>query len=106
MGYQPYAGVPGGGHQFCVLRLPFIVINAVALLCFFARTEFRSKALRKGIAVLSPAALGGVYHPCASPGVELCAAGLPDLAAAYPCVADAPVGGGAGLWHLSGLLAD
>ena len=59
-------GYPAGGTSFVSYVSPFIVINAVALLCFFARTEFRSKALRKGIAVLSPAALG-VYiihvHP-------------------------------------------
>ena len=59
-------GYPAGGTSFVSYVSPFIVINAVSLLCFFARTEFRSKALRKGIAVLSPAALG-VYiihvHP-------------------------------------------
>ena len=63
-------GYPAGGTSFVSYVSPFIVINAVALLCFFARTEFRSKALRKGIAVLSPAALEAPFPSGGPPGEE------------------------------------
>ena len=59
-------GYPAGGTSFVSYVSPLIVANAVALLCFFARTEFRGRGMGKLIALLSPAALG-VYlihvHP-------------------------------------------
>ena len=59
-------GYPAGGTSFVSYVSPLIVGNAVALLCFFARTEFRGRGMGKLIALLSPAALG-VYlihvHP-------------------------------------------
>lgn len=99
-------GYPAGGHQFCVLRLPLHCDQRRGSAVLFCTDGVSQQGAAKGDRRALSGGPGGVYHPCASPGVELCAAGLPDLCCGLSCVADAPVGGGAGLWHLSDLLAD
>lgn len=57
-GTNALLGYPTAGKSFTGYISPLIVANAIALLCFFARTEFRSKGMRRLIALLAPAALG------------------------------------------------
>lgn len=46
------------GGNFISYLSPFIIVNAVALLCLFANTKFKSHSMQKIISILSPATLG------------------------------------------------
>lgn len=66
LGTNALLGYPTAGKSFTGYISPLMVANAIALLTFFAHTEFRRPGMRKLIALLAPAALG-VYvihvHP-------------------------------------------
>lgn len=66
IGITHFLGSYKPGNTLIYYTSPFILINGIALLCFFARTEFKAYMVKNSIRVFSPAALG-VYlihaHP-------------------------------------------